>query len=500
MNKLASALKNIVFKDPYKWNFWLIIAFAVRLVVFLTELNTNKFSHGITGVWGVADNDTYGYLGSIDNLIQKGTYTPDLRMPGYGVFYLPLALVFPKVVACNILILVQFLLSAISTYLLPLIALQLFKKRVFFYATFYLYVTNIYSVSDDIFLLTESLTTSLLIGAVFCFVTYFKNYNKKRLVMAGVLLTGVIFMRPVFAVLLVFLLAILLVNLIKNKRALILPVVLFTSFFVLCDGSWIIRNYKHYKRIIPLTKALFDIKQAEPYLRPLIDFTRSFGGSIEWWDPRTESHWLVKDDTIALDMNDTVFVLSKDTVYNGKRIPMAKGIPFANDMYTSKFNLDSLMQLRKQLLQYKSDIKLPEAKRAELIEVINNKLQVYTRSIEDEKPLSFHIKARWKLLKGFLSESSYEIPYIKFTFRIYHILCLLILGFGILGILLMSGYWIRLSVQSIVPLIPLFTIIIHPLVLRLTVGRFFVPAFPFMIICAIYAVVWLKDRFLKIAQ
>ena len=494
---MMQRLKNIIFKDPYHWRFWLLIAFFVRLLVFIVELRTHKFPSNISGVWGIVDGDTNEYLAPIDNLIKNGSYDPDFRMPGYGIFYLPLALLFSKAAAYNVLIIFQLLCSVVSTYLLALTAFQLFNKRFFFYATFFLYVTTIYSFYADIFLLTESLTTSFLIISVFGFVTYFKNYNKWWLVIAGAFLTGVIFLRPVFAIFLLLFLVILFVNLIKQKRGVALPVLFFISFFALCDGSWMFRNYLHYKRIIPLTKELYFIKNGETYINPLMDFCCTFGGSVEWWDPRTSAYWFLHKDTIGFDIKDTVFVLTKDTVFNGKKIARNRGIPFPSDMYTTKFNLDSLLKLRLQLLKYKNEKSLPEGSRAKLLDSIDNELNIYIKSMQDEKPLSFHIKTRWILFKEFLSKTSYEFPYIKYTFKAYHILVFLILALGAMGILLMWGYAKRLSIQLIVAFIPLFSIIIHPLVFRLTVGRYFVPAFPFMLICAIYVAYWLKEFFAK---
>jgi hypothetical protein len=493
----SNQLKTLLCKEPYHWRFWLLIAFFARLFIFILELHNQKFPSPVPGVWGIIDGDTNEYLTPIDNLVKNGSYDPDFRMPGYGVFYLPLAMLFSKVVAYNILILFQLLCSVVSTYLLALTAFMLFNKRIFFYATFILYATSIYSFYADIFLLTESLTTSFLIISVFSFVTYFKNYKKGWLISSGTFLTGVIFLRPVYAPFLVFFLVILVANLVKQKRTIFMPVLLFLSVFALCDGSWIIRNYLHYKRIIPLTKEVFYVVKKVSFLNPLMDFGSAYGGRIEWWDPRTGPYWLMHNDTIAFDMQDTIFVLSKDTVFNGKKIPKERGIPLPADVYTSKFNLDTLLKVRRQLQHYRSLANLPENGQAKLLDTIDKKLAIYVQSIEDEKPLSFHIKARWNMLKEFLDEVSYELPYIRYTYRIYHILILLFLGFGIMGILFMLRYGFRLSVQFIVALIPLFVIIIHPLVLRLTVGRYFDPAFPFILICAIYAVFKVKDIFSK---
>jgi hypothetical protein len=490
-------LKNFLIKDPYNWQFWLIVAFFVKLVVFLIEIHVNNFHSTISGYWGDEGGDTSSYLVPIDNLIHNGVYNPDFRMPGYGIFYLPLALIFPKAVACNMLIMLQMVLCAVSTYLLPLIALELFKKRVFFYVTFFLYLTCIFSFMYEMRLLTESLTTSLLIISVFCFVTYFKNYNAQGLVISGICLTGVVFLRPVFAVLWAFFLILLISNLIKMKRQVYLPVLIFTFFFMVCDGTWILRNYLHYKTISPLTRTLMYPSLEQGYEGSVMKFVCSFGGDFRRWDPRTETHWLDSNNLITFDMEDTVFVLDKDTVFNGKKIPMARGIPFPKDIYTSKFNLDSLMLLRKLIVQYNSQIDTTEMERSAQLKNIKYKLHLYTQSIMDEKPMLYQVIARLRLLRRFLSEASYDFPYVRFTYRIYRAINFAIIGLGIVGIILMGIYIFKLSKLPIIPIIPLWVIFIHPLVLRFDEGRYFVPAFPFMLICAIYAVVWLKEKVVR---
>ena len=195
-------------------------------------------------------------------------------------------------------------------------------------------------------------------------------------------------------------------------------------------------------------------------------------------------------------MGDTIFVLDKDTSINGKAISKNQGIPFQNNIYTSKFNEDSLIGLRKLILHYNSEMNIPLAEKEIQQKAIKDKLQLYTQSIIDEKPLLYQVGARWRLLQGFLTEASYEFPYIRLTYKPYHIFYVMILGFGIAGILLILCFF-RFSFQSIVPVIPLYTIVIHSLVLRFTEGRYFVPAFPFILICAIYAIYWLKNRFSK---
>ncbi|HWY97510.1 MAG TPA: hypothetical protein VNY36_00375, partial [Bacteroidia bacterium] len=132
---MLTKLKQLFLKPPEKWTFWILAAFCARLLFFFLQIH---IYHG-GSIWAVIHDDTNSYLLPIENLINKGSYTPDFRMPGYGIIYLPLLLFFKKTMACNILILVQLLFSTISVYLLALITQRLFKHNAFFYVTFYLF-------------------------------------------------------------------------------------------------------------------------------------------------------------------------------------------------------------------------------------------------------------------------------------------------------------------------------------------------------------------------
>src|ERR1700739_2112567 len=97
--------KQVFLPSPLKWKYWLFVAFCIRSLFFFLQVH---ISH-IGGLWGVEMNDTYGYLIPIENLVNKGAYSPDFRMPGYGMFYLPLYILFSKTLACNLLIIIQLL-------------------------------------------------------------------------------------------------------------------------------------------------------------------------------------------------------------------------------------------------------------------------------------------------------------------------------------------------------------------------------------------------------
>jgi hypothetical protein len=125
-------LKGILFRDIYSKWYWITIALIVKFVPFILLLH-NKPLNDIPGFWGGVQGDTYSYLAPIENFIKSGNYDPDFRMPGYGILFYPLLLLFTKAVACNIIIILQYIVAAVSVYYLALTAKNIFSSNKIFY-------------------------------------------------------------------------------------------------------------------------------------------------------------------------------------------------------------------------------------------------------------------------------------------------------------------------------------------------------------------------------
>jgi hypothetical protein len=65
-----------------------------------------------------------------------------------------------------------------------------------------------------------------------------------------------------------------------------------------------------------------------------------------------------------------------------------------------------------------------------------------------------------------------------------------VLWLGIIGSLLMLPFIFKAKTQSILAIIPLFTIIIHPIIIRENENRYLIPAWPFLVICSAYCLYW----------
>lgn len=490
---LKQRLKNFFLRDPSNWKFWVLAAFICKGLIFIFLLCRNLESP-VEGFRGIIAGDTWSYFAPIDNLISRGIYLPDYRMPGYGIFYMPLALLFKTPVAYTILIIFQFIAASLSVYPLARIANYVFKSASMFYLTFYLFAFSIYTNLFDTTLQTESFAVSFLILSVFFFLKAINHAPKRNfnLVLSGLLLTEVIFLRPVFMPLLLLFSIILLISFFKQgmMKKSFSKMLLFLLPFLVFDGAWMVRNFIKYDKVIPATAAVYFPKFGNSYYAPLWKLVRSWGGSDQHWDPDAEIRWFGMNDGLQPQLHDVK-------------------VSLPGYIYTSKFNYDSLLVLRKQLSVYISKeqdtvaVNSPEMK--SLLATIRGKCLLYASSIKEEKPVLFYVWAPLIRTKVFLIHSgtyalfrtlTSQLNPVAYGFKLfYSLFYLFVIGFGTLGIFLLVRESLWFNAYTLVTGIVLFTILIHPVILGMCEKRYFLPAYPFMIICASHALLWVRIKF-----
>jgi len=489
---ILHTIKKWFLKAPSNWQFWLLLGCFAKIALFLFKI-LQTHSTEIDNFWGYTGGDTPEYLSPIENLLKNGVYSPDYRMPGYGAVYLPFIFFFSKATACNLLIIFQVLLAGVSVYALALIAKHIFKSTTFFYATFYLYAISPSNNVFDTFLLTESLTVSLLIFSVYFLIRYNDNDKKITLLVSGLLITWVIFLRPVFMLVMGGFYLVILFHSIKNKRKLTITL-LFLLPFTMVDSLWMVHNYKYHKTISPLLVQIQPpIQKDSPfyknlYLYPAFHFVQSWGGSIIWWANSAEIRWF--------------------GIYFGRWSPKSEkenNAILPDNIYTSKFNKDSLEALKKMIIRINTDTTMPVALKHSYDQIVSEKFILYTQSIKQEKPMLYFIEAPFKLLKKFLAlggsgdiinEVSKKYYFAEYLLQLYsEMFYNMIIILGSIGTLLLSKNIFKLSVVGLIPFISLYIIIIHPIILRFTEGRYLVPALPFMLICSIYTIHWCLRKF-----
>ena len=435
------------------------------------------------GIIYATRGDSNSYIEPIENLISKGAYSPDFRMPGYGALYFLLRLLLSKANALNLLALAQLFLDALSVYFLALIVRDIFEREVLFYITFYTYLLSTYTSIFDIFILTESLAVSSLIFAVFCFVRGANKNNKALLFLSGCFLTWCIFLRPFLLPLMGLFMAVLILFSLRNtgysRIKVAKSIIVFLLPFLLIDGAWIARNYRLYGRIIPLQKSIFYPRQKDDkVLMNLVSFLRSWGGDGVWWNPKAEINWFG-------------YVENVDSLKK-----QVKDIKFPDYIYTSRFNYNSLVSV-KNYIAFSKDKTLPLHERNKFRQLAVDRLREYTDSIKKEKPYVYYIYAPLRLFKKFLFHSGTynlfnktvkELNIAELAFKLLETLIYLyIVIAGLIGAIILFFKERSINNKFLIAVIPLYIILCVSFGFRVIEYRYFVTAYPFMLVCAAYS-------------
>ena len=445
--------------------YWILIALAGRTFYYLLELHFMGQVGAPKGVLGIYYDDSY--FAPIRNLIHNGAYTPDERMPGLGIIYLPMALLFSTVTSLNILIWLQVLFSSLSLYYLAITARCMFKNDFMFYAVFYIFLLSPFTAISDSSPISESFCTSFLIFSVYHFQTALQKRKKVYFILSGVELTWTSFMRPAHFPLLMIFTILLIVYLLRNKVKPLLYVVLFLTPFFVGEGVWMVRNWIRYHKILPTLNSIYLSSCKDTYRFPIWQLERSWG--LENWS----IDWLIQKDNADI---------SKENV----------GLPYI--VYTSQYNADSMRAFKKFLnrviiryaYNYNGEAIYVDSVNNDNYTIIADRCHKYIESLKKEKPFQYYFVSRYRMAKDYLKLSifgNFQEPYMKFfgTIMYYFVI---VTGFA--GIVLMAKYCRRFSPESLFAFIPLYSIFIHPVVLRLAQNRYFIPSYPFLVVCAAY--------------
>lgn len=493
--------KNKLFVSS-NWPPWVVIALLVKGTHFFSTILSPHYSD-VPGTWAIFGGDAISYLAPIENLIENGAYLPDDRMPGYGAILLFFRLFFGKVGAINCVVLLQYLLDATTVYVLARTALQLFKSQFMFYGVYLVALFSFHSSVYSTQFLTESFSVSATILMLHYLVKYQEMQQYKYLLIAGAFWTWLVFLRPVYLPIGALVIGLWGVQWLLKKHSfstLLKTSALFLLPFLVIDSVWIVRNYPIHKRIVPLAPVFWYTSSYESGMVDLLAFFQSFGGGFV--APASKLNWF---GISSIRMQTGVYLSG----------PPDTTIVLPNDIYTSKFSVDSLLQLRADLSiawGANTDSLTKNRYRA----ILRHKFSTYTQSIRAEKPFLYYIKAPLKHLvlffdyenawySGGLFEVAKEAPHSSGR-RVYYLkyaakqLCAglyyAILAFGTIGLVLILR---RKSWQTdyFIVLATLYSMLLFPFVLRMPETRYFLPAYPLMIVCSVFAVWQIRSKFIE---
>ena len=465
---------------------FILAAIAVKCSFFLiisiirpgSEVDNLKF-YNVTG-------DSQDYIQPVENLLQYGEFRTDsgdyaLRTPGYAPIYLTLRNALPKKGALNMMLFVQVILSGMSCFFLALLAGKLISSKPIFYGVFFLYTMSIYVSIWDSFLLTESLASSFIIFSIYFFVKANDTMRVQHYFLSGLFLTWCIFLRPFMVPILVLLIIYLLVRKLdgpKNfkKRTL----VAFLLPFILIQSFWILRNYIVLEKFVPLqTRVTYNdqeiLDKGQSVTIAISDFTRSYGGDHCYWYPKGASYWFTH----------------KESIFNSQ-----PGRLFPKALFTDSLDLEDLQRVKSLYLRADSS-SVPEKERMQ--NEILATLKAFQTNYKVEHKFHYYVGSRLRHLKEFIFHTGvYNIPLrayrdqniieklVKGSFSLLYGATMII---GILGSIYFVLFMFDLrSLRTYIFIIPLYIILLFPIVFKVHEFRFSTLSYPFFLITMVYSI------------
>jgi hypothetical protein len=460
------------------------LGFAVvfkLLLLFLFVSGTIEKAY-FDGFWGDFSNDTHGYLDPIDHYLDEGSYDPHYRMPGYGFWYSLLLIVFPKVWALNFLILFQAICSGIGVYLLSVLGAKVTGSKAVFLISYVLLLGTTYTSWYDHYLMSESLTISFLIFSVYFFIRAWENPSVWNLIFSGLIFANLIFIRPVFLPIGGVFIFLVFWRFHYSIPKILRFCILFFIPFLILDGIWIYSGYKKFKKIIPLQESFLGPTQSNVFYEPVFWFIQSWGGNYLWWDPGAEIRYFGVG-TDSLEYFD-------------------KGqIQFPEKIFTSRYNFDSLSVASDRLKDLKVNKNLlsnTEFKRKS--EIVYDSFSRFSKSIQDEKSFLYQIEARISLLRQFFFTTKIRNPFygLEFPFRdqlirLKSFMYLITLVLGYLSAIILLAFAKKKPIYLIISGIIWYTLLIHPILLRVIENRYLMPSYAFISLAIVLAVFELNN-------
>lgn len=460
-----------------RWRFWIGAALLIKGAYFLWQLDMpRKPNTRYPGTFAQQAGDSASYLEPIEQLLASGEYADDYRMPGYGLPYLLLRLLFRQDLALDLLIVLQLLLSAVSVYALALVARRATGDERAFGLAFLVYAVSNYVSLFDTILLTESFCASALVIATWLVL----RGGRWSLLLAGALLAWAVFLRPVYLPLLGILG---LFALLRGAAAWRRPATwnwlgaaLLALPFVLADGAWAARNHARHGGFHPLTRTMYAPSFQDSFMAPLFRYMQAFGASLVYWHPGNAITWFIPDH---LDHPSLA----------------AKSLP--ERAFTAACGPASADSLRASIRVLLDDTARTPARAALEADVIA-RLNRCEAAVRAEKPFLYHVGSRLLLLGSHLAHSgTYNLfpkprhelePWQWAVKAFFSLLYAAVVALGMAGIVLLArrpGGGAALLLAAIA----CYAAFIHPLVLKLDEFRYFVPAYPFFAAAASAAVI-----------
>ncbi len=468
------------------WKLWFSIAFVIKVAMALVLAmlkSQGDFQFYFSG------GDTINYIEPLENLVKTGTLFTNissdifqLRMPGFMPLYLPLRFLFDPETSLTIIVVIQLLLSSISCYLLAVISTRLIpnQKHLAFILTFTLFTFSTYASYFDIYILSESLSTSLCILIIYLFTE--NLYRSKPILIVGLCLSWLVFLKPYFVPMIGFLA----IYIFQQSKELQLKnrltrVSLLVAPYVVVSILWASWNYQNHGEFIWLQKqrghwtAIDSPTNPKPQLQ---EFVRIFGGQYIAWDPKGHVYPFFQEPSKPLP-NDL----------------------FPDVAFSSNFNRDSLETARYWFYRYVTleDSATSNKAGEKATAMLYKARQGYLK----EHIIDHYIGARLRCFFDFFFQgASYNIPFPPFEKQnllqklikvFYTVLFWIVMTLGAFELLRLLMFR-RTPVVWLLAAIPGFLLLLFPIVLLKQEQRYAVAIYVFLIPFAVSFIINLYGR------
>lgn len=451
----------------------LLIAIFGRSLMLIWQLSMHGL--GEHGELYALSADSLDYIAPIESLLGGRGYTPDFRMPGYGIVYLVLRLMLDSTAALNGLVVAQVLAGASSALLAAYILLRSTGSVKAFRWGFWMMLISSFVACYDRFILTETFAAFALLFSVHAWLMASAQIHRtKYLLQCGLGLAWLVFLKPVFVVLFgVFAVAVLFNAGLGTMRQRVLAFVWLLLPFLLADAAWACRNQIANGRFQPLVPAIAPNLKADVHY-PLIELMRASGASYVWWNEGSEIRWFL-----------------------GRGADSEGPCPLPRFAITKSCPIDSLQRIADLVRQReRSGAAFPDP---ELLTSISNACDHCIAAIKLERPWHYHVVARLRIARLYLAHSGTQ----SLMGRAWHALGplekVLKLGYSALYIVFVPGamilcllgakHWRRRWSDPLVPLLFLSAILVFPLVVRATEWRYLTTAYGLGVIVIVAEVV-----------
>jgi len=471
-----------------KWLTFLLIALFFRAIFVLWQAHDRKPADSPISLYWVI-TDTPGYFEPIESVLSGGDYSPDYRMPGVGAPYWVFRHFLSQTASYEAMVVLQWFLSGLSVLLLALMAQRLTGSHRAALATYILFLLSTYTSWYDTALSSDSLSTSAIVIQAYLFQRALDKQDDRLLLLCGLFLAWVIFLRPVSTLLLIP--AVTLIFLHWGKARAVRALVIFLIPFALFDSVWALRNWRANHEFNPLTnQGMMPDAISKNHLGYMMRFLQGYGGNYIWWDPGADIRWYGRWFCCP----------EKD---NEGRLAG----PPPSYAYAPGYDQDSLIMVS-ELFRAALNGQLSPADSIAAVTKADAALDRYTELHAKGAPFMHHVLSRFLMVPHMVwqkgAETLFQTPFsdLPIWMKLFK-LCQMALYnfallFGTIGAFVMLWNWRKAPslLARWIPLVAVYMVLVYPLVLKMAEFRFMVHVFPLILLLAVCFSVVLVERWL----